>query len=269
MHNLGNEMRSPSGNCRMNLNFTDKRVLVTGGTRGIGRAIVEAFLACGARVAVNGSNSESVGKALTGLAIGDQAVAAPGSVSTETGCRHVVQTAVATLGGIDVLVNNAGIELGKLVKDTPEEDWDLMMDTNVKGMFFMSKHALPHLRAAKGNIVNMASILGLVGLPMSTVYCASKGAVVNLTRALALEFAPHVRVNAVCPGAVDTDMLRSVAIQTAGSVEAGYAIMSQSAAQKRIARAEEIAGPVLYLASSFASFVTGSIHVVDGGEIID
>jgi NAD(P)-dependent dehydrogenase (short-subunit alcohol dehydrogenase family) len=253
----------------MNIDFIGKRVLVTGGTRGIGRAIVEAFLATGAKVAVNGRSAESVAKAIASLGTEDNAVAVPGSVSIAEGCRVIVEAAAHALGGIDVLVNNAGIEIGKPVEDTPEADWDLMLDTNLKSVFFMSKYALPHLKKSKGNIINIASVLGLVGLPSCAVYCASKGAIIAMTRAFALEFAPDIRVNAVCPGGVDTDMLRSVAMQSAGGVEAGYAILSQAAAQKRIAHVDEIAGPVLYLASSLASFVTGSIHVVDGGETID
>ncbi len=252
----------------MVIDFTGKKVLVTGGTRGIGHAIVAAFLESGAKVAVNGSSADSVARALDTLSLKGNAVAAPGSVSTAEGCETVVAAAAVALGGIDVLVNNAGIEIGKRVEDTPEADWDTTIDTNLKSVFFMSKFALPHLSRSKGNIVNMASILGLVGLPSCSVYCASKGAIIAMTRAFALEFAPDIRVNAVCPGGVDTDMLRSVAIQSAGSVEAGYAVLSQAAAQKRIAHASEIAGPVLYLASPLASFVTGSIHVVDGGETI-
>lgn len=254
----------------MDLDFIGKRILVTGGTRGIGRGIVEAFLSRGARVAVNGSSELSVQKAMGELSGSDRAIPAAGSVSTADGCRRIVETAAATLGGIDVLVNNAGIEIGKLVEDTPEEEWDRMIDTNLKSVFFVTKYALPHLRATHGNIINIASVLGLVGAPGSSVYCASKAAIINLTRAHALEFAPHIRVNAVCPGGVDTDMLRDVAVKAAGSIEAGYQILAEvCAAQKRIAHVREIAGPVLYLASSLASFVTGSIHVVDGGETID
>jgi len=204
------------------------------------------------------------------LAAGDRAVAAPGSVGDVASCREIVDAAVDGLGGLDVLVNNAGVGGGALVQDAEEELWDRILDTNLKGLFFVTKHALPHLRESRGNIVNIASVNGLVGIPKGSIYSASKAGVIALTRAHAVEFGPDVRVNAICPGGIDTDMLRNLAVRMAGSVEAGYEmIASDCAAQKRIADPKEIAGPVLYLASDLASFVTGSIHVVDGGETID
>jgi NAD(P)-dependent dehydrogenase (short-subunit alcohol dehydrogenase family) len=253
----------------MDIDFTDRRILVTGGTRGIGRGIVEAFLAEGARVAVNGSSAESVGTAIKEIDGRQRLIAAPGSLATVEGCRRTVEAALAALGGLDVLINNAGAGDISPVEATEEATWDRMIDTNLKGMFFVTKLALPALRASKGNIVNVASVFGLVGVPNASVYCASKAGVINMTRSHALEFAPEVRVNAICPGSVDTDMLRDAAVKVAGSVEAGYALFVRDCAQRRIAHVREIAGPVLYLASDLASFVTGSIHVVDGGEIID
>ena len=254
----------------MQIDFSGKRVLVTGGTRGIGRGIVEAFLEAGARVAVNGSSQESTATAIAELGAGDRVVSAPGSVASVADCAALVDDAVKGLGGLDVLVNNAGAGGGKVVPDCDEELWDRILDTNLKGCFFVTKFALPHLRAAGGNIVNIASVNGLVGVPKGSIYCASKAGVINMTRAHALEFAPAIRVNAVCPGGVDTDMLRNLAVRLGGSVEAGYEIIAADcAAQKRIAHVRELAAPVLYLASDMASFVTGSVHVVDGGETID
>lgn len=254
----------------MQIDFSGKRVLVTGGTRGIGRGIVEAFLEAGARVALNGSTEESTAAAIAELDAGDRVVAAPGSVASVAACAALVEAAVKGLGGLDVLVNNAGAGGGKAVPDCDEELWDRILDTNLKGCFFVTKHALPHLRASGGNIVNIASVNGLVGVPKGSIYCASKAGVINMTRAHALEFAPAIRVNAVCPGGVDTDMLRNLAVRLGGSVEAGYKIIAADcAAQKRIAHVRELAAPVLYLASDMASFVTGSVHVVDGGETID
>jgi NAD(P)-dependent dehydrogenase (short-subunit alcohol dehydrogenase family) len=252
------------------IDLSGKNVLVTGGTRGIGRAIVEAFLEAGARVAVNGSSEQSTAAALSQLDVGDRAIAAPGSVATEAGCRHVVAQAVDALGGLNVVVNNAGVYEGYTTSETDEATWDRVVDTNLKGCFFVSKHALPHLEADGGSIVNIASVNGLVGLRSGAPYGASKAGMINLTRNHAIEFAPKVRVNCVCPGGIDTDMLRYLAEVKWGSVEAGYEVLGQGAAAlKRVGLAKEIAGPVLYLASDLASYVTGAIHVVDGGETVD
>jgi NAD(P)-dependent dehydrogenase (short-subunit alcohol dehydrogenase family) len=250
--------------------FTGKRVLVTGGTRGIGRGIVEAFLEAGARVAVNGSTAETTAKAIQELKAGDRVVAAPGSVATVAGCRALVEAAVKGLGGLDALVNNAGVGGGATVEKASEENWDRIVDSNLKGVFFVTKFALPALKAAKGAIVNIASVNGLIGIPGGSIYAASKAGVISLTKSCALEFGPDVRVNAICPGGIDTDMLRNLAVRIAGNVEAGYKVIAEDCkAQKRIAHVSEIAGPALYLCSDIASFVTGSIHVVDGGETID
>ena len=254
----------------MKIDFTAKRVLVTGSSRGIGRAIVEAFLETGARVAVNGRTPESTARAVDELDAGERVVAAPGSVATADGCRSIVEVALAALGGLDILVNNAGVGCVARVEDTDEDTWDRVIDTNLKSVFFVTRHALPALRQSRGNIVNIASVDGLVGVIEESAYSASKAGVINMTRTHALEFAGELRVNAVCPGFVDTELLRGEAAAEGGSVEAGYRIFAQSvAAQKRIAGPREIAGPVLYLASELASFVTGSIHVVDGGETAD
>jgi len=254
----------------MQIDFTGKRVLVTGGSRGIGRAVVEMFLESGGCVAVNGSTAASTQKALNELGAGDRAVAAPGSVSEVDSCRAIVEAAVEGLGGLDVLVNNAGVGDDTPLLTTSEEIWDKTVDTNLKGVFFMTQFAAPHLKAAKGCIVNFSSVFALVGTPGASVYGATKAGVINLTRAHALELAPDVRVNAVCPGGVDTDMLRDLALQLAPTVEEGYAILAEDCtAQKRIAHPRELAGPVLYLCSDLASFVTGTVHVVDGGETVD
>jgi NAD(P)-dependent dehydrogenase (short-subunit alcohol dehydrogenase family) len=250
------------------MKFTGKRVLVTGGTRGIGRATVEAFLAAGARVAVNGSSRRSVNEALKALEAGDRAVAVPGDVGQPDDCKKVVKTAIARLGGLDVLVNNAGVGgAGKPIEDATVEDWDRIVGVNLRGTYFCTSHAVPALRAAKGNIVHVASILGLQGNgKLSSIYCATKGGVVSLTRDLAIELAPDIRVNCVCPGAIDTDMLQGLGRRLGqGDVAAGYEILSSLAPLRRVADAAEIAYAILYLASDGARYVTGSTHVVDGG----
>ena len=189
------------------MDMTGKRVLVTGATRGIGRATAEAFSKAGAQVAVNGSSELSVAAALKELAADSRVVGAPGNLGTVAECERVVTGAIAALGGLDVLVNNAGVGgVPKYVGDISGEDWDAMVNVNLRAVFFCTKFALPALRAAKGNIVNVASVLGLGGRGTGlSLYCASKGGVVNLTRDLAIEFAPDVRVNCICPGAIDLD----------------------------------------------------------------
>jgi NAD(P)-dependent dehydrogenase (short-subunit alcohol dehydrogenase family) len=253
----------------MKVDFVGKRVLVTGGTRGIGLGIVAAFLEAGAKVAVNGSSEQSVGEAVANLPNPDRVVAAPGSMATVAGCRAAVETALAGLGGLDVLVNNAGIWHPTPVASTDEKTWDAILDINLKGAFFVTQQALPALRAAKGNIVNIASVSGLTGEADTTAYCVSKAGLIQMTRCHAVELAPDIRVNAVCPGPIDTDMLRRGADFWSGSVEDGYEMLSQQTMLKRVGHVRDIAGPVLYLASDLAAFVTGIAHVVDGGATID
>jgi NAD(P)-dependent dehydrogenase (short-subunit alcohol dehydrogenase family) len=250
------------------MDFSGKRVLVTGGTRGIGRATVAAFLAAGARVAVNGSSERSVGSALAALGAGDRAIGAPGDLGRVAECRRVVEAAVAGLGGLDVLVNNAGVgRPAQRFEETTEAQWEETINLNLRAVFFCIRYAVPALRAAQGNVVNIASILGLGGRGAGlSLYCASKGGVVNLTRDLAIELAPDIRVNCLCPGAVDTEMLQELGRTLGkGDVAAGYALITQNRAMKRVGRPDEIANGILYLASSLASFVTGAIHAVDGG----
>lgn len=242
---------------KFHIDFTDKRVLVTGGTRGIGRATVEAFLGAGARVAVNGASDASVARALNELAAGERAIAAPGDVAVVADCARIVEAAVEGLGGLDVLVNSAGVFTKTSMAETDEDIWDSLIDINVKGTYFCSRAALCTLDKSGGSIVNVASEAGLNGYAGITAYCASKGAIVNLTRSMALELAPTVRVNCICPGVIDTDMARI-----------GFADLSEEAEfypLKRIGTATEVGKGIIYLASTDAGFVTGSALAMDGG----
>lgn len=249
----------------MKFNFEDKRVLVTGSTRGIGQAAAEAFLEAGARVAINGRTGQSVTVSFGNLGYRDRVVAAPGDIETVSGCETVVRTAIETMGGLDILVNSAGVGEDLSIEDTDEAVWDKTLDVNLKGTFFCCKNALQALRVAKGNIVNVASDAGLMGCDKLSAYCASKAGVVNMTRALAIELAPDVRINCVCPGYVDTDMVRRDIIEQDNHPEAMEQILKDYAPLKRIATPGEIAHSILYLASEDARFVTGSALQIDGG----
>jgi NAD(P)-dependent dehydrogenase (short-subunit alcohol dehydrogenase family) len=244
------------------MDFTGKKILVTGASRGIGLATARAFLECGASVAVNGRTPESVDKALSELGA-ERTVAAPGDLIDKAGCDAVVGAALDGLGGLDVLVNNAGVFASTPVESASESDFDRMIDVNLKGPFFCIQAALPALRAAKGNIVNTASESGMMGQPGNSIYCASKAGLINMSRVMALDLAPDVRINNVCPGGVDTDMMRAGTTSDADLDGArAYAPM------KRIARPEEIADAILYLASDKAGFVTGATWQLDGGSTV-
>lgn len=249
----------------MQFDFTGKRVLVTGGSRGIGWSAVRAFLDAGAHVALNGRTSESTAAGIAALGDPQGIVPAPGDVGTASGCEAIVGTALQGLGGLDVLVNNAGIAREARIEDSDEALWDDTLDVNLKGTFFCSRAALQALRATRGNIVNLASDAGLMGNPNLSVYCASKGGVVNMTRAMALELAPAVRVNCVCPGYVDTDMVRRDGIELADDPAAEEQALIDYAPLKRIATPAEIAAAILYLASDEARFITGAALQIDGG----
>ena len=250
----------------MQIDFRDKRVLVTGGARGIGRGTVKAFLEAGARVAVNGRTAESTAAGIAALGDSARVLAVPGDIGTATGCEAVVSVAIETLGGLDVLVNSAGVGKVGLIEDIDEAFWDEMLDVNLKGTFFCIRWALAALRKSNGNIVNLASDAGLMGdVSSGAVYCASKGGIVNMTRAMALELAPIVRVNCVCPGFVDTDMVRLNPDGTRASKKE-LEEMEAYAPMGRIATPGEIATAILYLASDHALFVTGAAFQIDGGS---
>lgn len=249
------------------MDFKDKRILVTGGTRGIGEAVVRGFLDAGARVAIHGSSQETVGQAVARHEVGDRAVGVAGDLGKVSECQRIIETAVEQLGGLDVLVNNAGVMATTMFEDTTEKEWDRVMNIDLKAPFFCIRHAVPALRESGGNVVNVASILGLGGRGANmSLYCVAKAGVVNMTRDLSISLAPHIRVNCVCPGAVETDMLKASGRRLGdGDKEKGYAIMLKDRPIKRPAQPSEIASGVLYLASSQASFVTGTALVIDGG----
>jgi len=245
--------------------FEGKRVLVTGGSRGIGRATVEAFREAGARVAVNGRTAESTAEGI--VAMGDDGlIAAPGDIGTVAGCEAAVGAALDAFGGLDVLVNSAGVAKARSVETCDEAFWDEVIDINLKGTFFCIRAAAAALRESRGSIVNVASTSGLTGDANLSTYCASKGGVVLLTKALSAEFAPEVRINCVCPGWVDTDMAK-VYINRSDDPAAARAEIDAESPMGRIARPDEIAASILYLTSDAAGIVTGVVLPIDGGSM--
>ena len=249
----------------MMMNFEGKRVLVTGGSRGIGRATAQAFREAGAQVAVNGRTAESTADGIA--AMGDDGlIAAPGDIGTVAGCEAVVGVALEAFGGLDVLVNSAGVAKARSIETCDEAFWDEVMDINLKGTFFCIRAAAAALRESHGSIVNVASTSGLSGDANLSTYCASKGGVVLLTKALSAEFAPEVRINCVCPGWVDTDMAK-VYINRSDDPAAARAEIDADSPMGRIARPDEIAASILYLASDAAGIVTGVVLPIDGGSM--
>lgn len=246
-----------------------KVALITGGASGIGRATASLFAREGAAVAAVDVN-EPEGQAVVQTIIDDggQAIFVRGDVTRAKDCQLAVRQAVEQLGKLDILFNNAGIIRRASVVETSEEEWDLVMATNVKSVFLLSKYVIPIMTEAGGGvIINTASAWGMVGGRNAASYCASKGAVVLLTKAMALDHgAQNIRVNCICPGDTDTPMLRKEAQQLGKSEEQFLAESAQRPLQ-RVAHPEEVAQAALYLASDASSFVTGIALVVDGGGL--
>ncbi len=245
-----------------------KRAIVTGAASGIGRAIAELFAAEGAAVVVVDVDRAAGEAVACGIReSGGKAVFAACDVTSSAECRHAVETAVLEFGGLEILCNNAGIIRRADVVETTEDEWALVMAVNLTSTFLMSKHAIPVMAAAGGAIVNTSSGWGLKGGADAASYCASKGGVVNLTRAMAIDHGPqNIRVNCVCPGDTDTGMLREEARQL-GEKEDAFLAEAAERPLARVGSPLDVARGVLYLASDAAAWVTGAILVVDGGGL--
>jgi NAD(P)-dependent dehydrogenase (short-subunit alcohol dehydrogenase family) len=251
--------------------FDGKVVIVTGGAYGIGRDTAYEFAKEGARVAVadvDAATGRAVEARLNELGPGGLLVEA--DVSKAEACRRVVSETVAAFGGVDVLFNNVGIQSPDSyfnVEDTPEETWDRILDVNLKSYYLMSKYAIPEMRKRGGGaIVNTASVQGLQSQKLVPAYAASKGGILSLTRQMSLDYASeNIRVLAVCPGAIDTKMLRTSAETAEGDPDELIAEWGKGHPIGRIGTGLDIANVVLFLASDKAGFLTGEYVNVDGG----
>lgn len=247
------------------MNLKGKVVIVTGAKSGIGLATAVRFADEGARVVV--ADVREASQEVSELAKrGAEAVFVQVDVSNGSQVAALIEKTVAIFGRLDILVNNAGIELAKKVTDTTEAEWERLMNVNLKGVFLCSKSAIPVMqRNGGGVIVNVASELGLVGGSEIAAYTASKGGVVQLTKAMAIDHVSDgIRVNCVAPGPVSTPLLEEIIKSASNSEQERQSIVSKTLL-KRLARPEEIANVIVFMASDEASYMTGAIVSVDGG----
>lgn len=234
-------------------------IIVTGGTHGIGRACVERLTGEGQTVLFTGRD-EAAGADLAGRCPG--AVFLRGDVASPDDCARAVARAMELGGGrIDGLVNNAGMSRRVAFAEAQVEDWDQVMAVNARSAFLFTRLALPGLRAARGAVVNVASVAGKIGEEGLAIYCASKAAVIGMTQALALEFGDEVRFNAVCPGQIDTRMMQGIKTQ-----EIKRRRLEQRIPAGRFGAPEEVADAVAWLLSERSSYVNGTVLTIDGGE---
>jgi 3-oxoacyl-[acyl-carrier protein] reductase len=247
------------------MNLQNKVAIVTGGAAGIGRTISLELAKHGAKVVINYRSSET--KALELVEeikqLGSEALAVKADISDFNQAKALVEEAVKAFGKLDILVNNAGITQDQLLLRMQEEQFDQVIDTNLKGSWNMAKHAArPLLKSEAGRIINISSIIGLIGNVGQSNYSASKAGMIGLTKSLAKEFGTKgVTANAICPGFIETEMTRNLDPKF---VEAYL----NNIPLKRLGQPQDVANAVLYLASDLASYMTGQVLVVDGGMVM-
>jgi len=248
--------------------FDGKAVIVTGGASGIGKATALGFLEEGAKVAIFDLSKKNAQAAMAELkGKGHDPVLFIGDISKASDVKRMVKGALAKFGRIDVVFNNAGILVEGTVENVSEKDWDRIMSINVKGIFLMCKEVVPiMLKQGKGAIVNNASCSGLVGDRSAIAYNASKGAVVLMTKCLALDYAlNNIRANCVCPGEIETPMFHQEARSRNMPIDEYRKVLCEYHPIGRLGNPKEVADTVLFLASDDASFITGAAVSVDGG----
>lgn len=252
----------------MKINFKDKVVIVTGAGAGIGENVAKMYAANGAKVVVNARTPEHCDRVCSEIKqAGGEALSVPGDVSLENDVKKIIDTTIAKYGQIDVLVNNAGIVVPGTVDTVKLEDFDKTLATNVRSVFMLSIAAIPYLRKTCGNIVNTASIAALKGTKNRLSYSTSKGAVVSMTRSMALELAgDNVRVNAICPGMTMTPSLE-VRISTSPDPAVAEKNFLAAIPMGRFGMPDDIANTILFLSSNdCCPFTTGAVVTIDGGK---
>ncbi|HYM71092.1 MAG TPA: glucose 1-dehydrogenase [bacterium] len=250
------------------MRLADRVALITGSGSGIGRATALLFAREGARVAV--VDVDEAGGRETIRAIedaGGSAMWARADVAAPEDAKRAADAVAAWHGRLDILFNNAGVSHVGVLHEVPETEWDRVIAVNVRGVYLMAKYAVPHMLAqGHGCIINMSSGAALFGLERRAAYSASKGAVLALTRAMAVDYAPHrIRVNALCPGTVYTPFVERYLHASYADPAAALERLKERQLAGRLGRPEEIAAAALYLASDDAEFVTGSPFIIDGG----
>lgn len=248
--------------------WQNRVVLITGGAGGMGRAIAGRFLSAGATVALSDINESILRAAAAEMGAGAHCIKA--NVASVADCERMIAEALAISGRLDLLVNGAGVWVEGQVDEMTEEDWDRVIDINLKGTFFACRYAVPALEKSSGQIINVGSDAGLIGNAGAAIYCASKGGVTVMTKALALELAPRgIRVNAICPCDVETPMLEYQAMTFGAGDPQGYrnALLSKypQGQRARFATAEEVAEFVYLIASPKLAPVTGACLSIDFG----
>ncbi len=243
--------------------LTDRVAVVTGGTRGIGRAIAEGFVAAGAKVVVASRKADACAETERHLAsMGGSALGVPTHLGDLSSLAALVERTADCFGGVDVVVNNAATAITQPLGELTAEAWEKSYDVNLRGPVFLVQEALPHLRKSRhAAVVNVISAGAFLFSPNVAMYAGAKAALMSFTRSMAAQFGPlGIRVNALAPGSVDTDMMRK-------NPPEAQERMAVASILKRAAHPEEMVGPALFLASDASSFVTGQVLIADGGLV--